>query len=1271
VGRKKGAVLIVVLGVLVILALLATTFVTLQTTERQVARNYLDTVRAKLIAQSGVEDAATRLRDYFPTRMFEESMNAKLWKFWGDNLEEDQEPGVMPIEKAKNPSFACEDDDNPLSGSPRPRLINITVNGKTEQLGFSGVHEGGSYGASWNEHYVLKLSDLQGRINVNDGLEMGPTGSVSQNLKRILNVVGTQCSIPGLGDKILAARPNGGYTQMNQLLKAVNYDELQFAQFRDFVTVQSWQDNNACNPVPLSEAVLSEYPIKYYRGSGLQTVYRFGSRVRGYDAGVNAEPALINGDLMAMGPATVQPRALPSDPQSLPCVIYGLDTLNPQYIELVKRAPVNVNTAPLEVLVALLTDIKGFFITDRRRDNPCYDGDMYLSFKQKNSYSPYDKEGDEYGWLAQTLPIVGPGGTATGGISAFDIAKHLIACRNSKDTHIMFPGGKAPSVRFDYSAKDYKDQGGNTQPLWFTGQFRTWVQFGAFVDNLITMGLIKDTRALWFDYSTTGGADATGYSNLQDSLIQRNYAARAIADAIKANFNPNVHLNELNPDNNLFYIVDKTDLFVNSTEFTFMPTGYFEIEALGRVLKPQPGFTDARISPTNEIAAQAKIMAIYQLFQCYRETNQKDFYAGTFSDRGGVDTNNNRSLECGPEPDNGAPPGQNEWSGYLALPTVGGMGHDGATKPKNALWRTAEHKGSSHLNSALHVHFQLDHDCHHHMLSPTGMPTADDAIYEISSKEMPPHEYVWNCPDPGVRYPGPYNPTSGPAGSPHRLARWFRLEPGKTPPILRAMPPSDLRIDGAYAERHCAPSYMLHKAGQHVWNFDVENAHGMSSLWVKPSFDPERTGKIRTFWDCGKYHSPCGANVNVWPFASWYFPSHRESAADTNIPPKYSGNSIGSFQNNSITFGHKAWHDVPKTSEFGRVTCSLNHYHPDPVYVLKTCGQASPLRGRRWMNLTMYWKLDSTYDSAGDRTCKLLVNGVTGAKGATNTYDRFTYQTLTGWSSGYDLMYKMNNHDGGGGPVHLRIGSATKIGTIQEKPYRGNHSADFTVDELYVWANVPMDGGLPYAAPTETILWDRGRYYRPDDDAEGRFTSQSISFIPPANRVLPKKDTATLPSGGAGAPPPPSMTPVVYTAEPTVVRILGVSWTWYGEETLGDNSNPRRFRRTLYNWNNRVGVAMNGLPGADLMPRIELSILDGSTTYGPYEDDAFSAVRAADGTPPIMTNLNSIKYMVHFRLMQPNPGAILLATPVVDDVTIFWDDSRTRLLAYNLDNRSF
>src|ERR1051325_12096286 len=67
-GRRKGAVLIIVLGVLAVLALLATTFATLQATERQVSRNYMDTVRAKLLAQSGINDAMAQLERIFPGR---------------------------------------------------------------------------------------------------------------------------------------------------------------------------------------------------------------------------------------------------------------------------------------------------------------------------------------------------------------------------------------------------------------------------------------------------------------------------------------------------------------------------------------------------------------------------------------------------------------------------------------------------------------------------------------------------------------------------------------------------------------------------------------------------------------------------------------------------------------------------------------------------------------------------------------------------------------------------------------------------------------------------------------------------------------------------------------------------------------------------------------------------------------------------------------------------------------------------------------------------
>ena len=50
-GRRgrRGATLIIVLGVLIILALLATTFATIQIMERNISRNYFDDVQSKLI----------------------------------------------------------------------------------------------------------------------------------------------------------------------------------------------------------------------------------------------------------------------------------------------------------------------------------------------------------------------------------------------------------------------------------------------------------------------------------------------------------------------------------------------------------------------------------------------------------------------------------------------------------------------------------------------------------------------------------------------------------------------------------------------------------------------------------------------------------------------------------------------------------------------------------------------------------------------------------------------------------------------------------------------------------------------------------------------------------------------------------------------------------------------------------------------------------------------------------------------------------------------
>src|SRR5437870_2812037 len=94
---RRGAILIVVMGVLAVLALLATTFATLQNTERNVARCYLDTVRARLLAESGVQAAVARVSELTAAgRPGHVSM-----QYWGDNLTETGAPGwAVPLERA-------------------------------------------------------------------------------------------------------------------------------------------------------------------------------------------------------------------------------------------------------------------------------------------------------------------------------------------------------------------------------------------------------------------------------------------------------------------------------------------------------------------------------------------------------------------------------------------------------------------------------------------------------------------------------------------------------------------------------------------------------------------------------------------------------------------------------------------------------------------------------------------------------------------------------------------------------------------------------------------------------------------------------------------------------------------------------------------------------------------------------------------------------------------------------------------------------------------
>src|SRR5262249_2840930 len=226
----------------------------------------------------------------------------------------------------------------------------------------------------------------------------------------------------------------------------------------------------------------------------------------------------------------------------------------------------------------------------------------------------------------------------------------------------------------------------------------------------------------------------------------------------------------------------------------------------------------------------------------------------------------------------------------------------------------------------------------------------------------------------------------------------------------------------------------------------------------------------------------------------------------------------------------------------------------------------------------------------------------------------------------------------------------SKIGKQAGTPYRGNYSSDGTVDEFYAWKTE--------ADAEPKVLWERGRYYNPNRSAsaasggkgEAAFTSKAIDLTP-GMRVLPPPSSSGTTAAGATA------------AELAQIRVLGLSWTWYGE-LQDENAKP-----VLYDYNSSTGG-----PIKELEPKIQLGIEDGDSsaqTYGPWDDDGYSAVEATNGSCPPLVGPKHLHYRARVSIKGATVGPILLGTPILDDVTLYWRAQGSPLISYVYDNRSY
>lgn len=757
--RSGGVALLLVLSTLTLLFLLGSSFSVLQSVETRLVASVSDRERARAAAESGIHAAIDAVRRQARTGWFRpDGRFAEDWRLHGPPIGTDQ--GTIECDGFVDRRFG------------------------ERELAF----------------YSVQVQDAESGICVNDGAEQGNDSPTSLNLARILNALGSQreIGIPDLGSRILAGRPPGGYRAESELMRAVDYDPERFRRIRPHLTLHAWKNHRVSNPVPPSghPSVLEAYPTRYPRPLDPkgQPVYRKGH-------GCGRRGVAVDRPDRPWPLRFYDPR-ISEKKGGFPwyCAVWSLGSLNPLWIQNVSRSPVNVNTASKEVLLALLIDLEGFFLLDRCRPVP---SDLSYGFtSHRYSFDPEDsarerswpRKGSEMGYLYRTVPLVGPGSRSREGIPAIKIVEEILACRERR---------KSPNLPgVDYSEVPWG------------GAFRSWSQFGKFVDHLVQEGLVRDDRPIFWDYEMS----ANGRGRAVPSSRQRAIASQAIGDVLKANFNPNLHLNELNPDRVLFQLVDKTDLIVQSTEFCFVPMGVFRIQSDGFVTRLAGGST----LPFYRIQDQARAVASVRIYDARMVSVQSEFQAGEIP--AGFPTRRGRSLETGPEPHAPA-----EWDGYVSLAPL--------TCRKNG------------FGAAISAHFVdgMDADVH----------PADRRA------RGPGRQGARNFPDPGAVEGGPY------VGARHPLCRVFR---DRLPPASQARYiPGDLRNDGFYAD--------LHRGIGFTFDGAAFRKHFAASLWFKPSWGAGSTGRCRSLLllgreDGGNYANSSRSPWGPLPFGLYFLPAH-------------------------------------------------------------------------------------------------------------------------------------------------------------------------------------------------------------------------------------------------------------------------------------------------------------------------------------------------------------------------------------------------------------
>lgn len=644
IGRDRGSVLIIALGILAVLSILAVAITTSTTLEKFAATNYVDGTRALMVAESGFERAVAGLKSellprywsYDPVRpaaTLEDTANPSfaIGLFMGETFQDTgcgsggEGNGKFDFvdNNGNNRHDKGEGDCEPyddVNGNGRYDAYSGLVGRAVDSKGKPTVQGKktavmGTYAVN-GDYYKIKLEDLSARLNVNMCL-YNPT-----QVSKIIDYLCVALKYPKVGSALMAARnarPGNQFSTMDQVkevLESCGLSDDQVSRLRTELTVTGYIADNVIKPKPaLTEEALISLDSRFDPYGR-----RHNYTNKGYD-------------------------------------VWEIDCMQTKGFELEDRAPVNINGASREMIQAIFTGIYGVYL----KEGPlCNRGRGYYSM---HNYDLFTYSEIDYAGTLVSASFVG----STGGF----------AVTGPEDPELVSLWGRAfssspiddESIAYTLSRRVF-DRTHDDDPLTnekFDGQpFRSWEEFRDFI-------YLYTKRNVYLDK----------FFPLPSWYNRTTQATQAIldiyqADAIIANCNPNTDLNDYNASVLLYKTIDKADLYSYTTEFCLQSTGYFDVEVLGVVL-----------GVDGSVFAQKRIIASMSLYRLYTETSQSQFMRDWAENHHNLSTmfstnslsyptSSNLTIQSYPEPLVAAYIRDAKFDGYLQLANVQYPGRSGS-----------------------------------------------------------------------------------------------------------------------------------------------------------------------------------------------------------------------------------------------------------------------------------------------------------------------------------------------------------------------------------------------------------------------------------------------------------------------------------------------------------------------------------------------------------------------------------------------------------------